>query len=93
MYKHLLIPTDGSPLSEAAAASGIRLAKTLGARLTVVHVMPRLADAPLESWAQGDTRSRSRLRTLFEARVRPLVRTLPPVDAGGARGLPWQQRA
>lgn len=66
MYKHLLIPTDGSALSEAAAASGIRLAKVLGARITALHVVPDLADAPLEGWAHGDTASRPRLKTLFE---------------------------
>jgi len=66
MYKHFLIPTDGSALSEAAAASGIRLAKALGARVTALHVVPILADAPLEGWAHGDTASRSRLKALFE---------------------------
>jgi nucleotide-binding universal stress UspA family protein len=34
MYKHMLIPTDGSPLAEAAAIAGVRLAKLLGARVT-----------------------------------------------------------
>ena len=57
---------DKIVLSEAAAASGIALAQALGARVTAVHVMPQLGDAPLDSWAQGDTRSRSRLRALFE---------------------------
>ena len=40
MYKHILLPTDGSPLSARAAAQGVRLAKALGARLTVLHVIP-----------------------------------------------------
>jgi len=40
MYKHILIPTDGSPLSNAAAAAGIRLAKKLGARVTGLFVAP-----------------------------------------------------
>ena len=32
MYKHILIPTDGSPLSEEAVRQGMALAKSLGAR-------------------------------------------------------------
>ena len=34
MYKHILIPTDGSPLSRKAIREGIALAKKLGARVT-----------------------------------------------------------
>lgn len=70
MYTHFLVPTDGSALSEAAAASAIRLAKALGARITALHVVPDLADAPLEAWARGDTASRSRLRAVFEQQAR-----------------------
>src|SRR5688572_19755789 len=40
MYKHILIPTDGSDLSRAAAASGVRLAKALGARVTAFFAAP-----------------------------------------------------
>jgi nucleotide-binding universal stress UspA family protein len=40
MYKHILLPTDGSPLSERAVADGIRLAKALGAKVTAFHVTP-----------------------------------------------------
>ena len=34
MYKHILMPTDGSPLSRKAIKDGIALAKALGARVT-----------------------------------------------------------
>ena len=34
MYRHLLLPTDGSELSVRAFTAGIALAKTLGARVT-----------------------------------------------------------
>lgn len=39
MYKHILLPTDGSALALRGAKSGIRLAKTLGARVSAVYVM------------------------------------------------------
>jgi len=41
MFKHVLIPTDGSPLSERAVLKGIELAAEQGARVTGVHVSPQ----------------------------------------------------
>lgn len=38
MFKHILIPTDGSELSERAVTNGIVFARSIGARLTVVTV-------------------------------------------------------
>jgi nucleotide-binding universal stress UspA family protein len=40
MYKHLLLPTDGSELSAKAVRDGIQFAKEIGARITAVHVTP-----------------------------------------------------
>ena len=38
MYKHILIPTDGSELSRKAIDHGIKLAKALNAKVTTVTV-------------------------------------------------------
>lgn len=38
MYKHILIATDGSELASKAVEHGLRLAKTVGAKATVVTV-------------------------------------------------------
>jgi nucleotide-binding universal stress UspA family protein len=40
MYNHILIPTDGSALSRAAAIAGVKLAKSMGARVTGFHAAP-----------------------------------------------------
>src|SRR5512142_1625183 len=40
MYKHILIPTDGSELSEKAVKEGIELAMTMKARVTVFTASP-----------------------------------------------------
>ena len=40
MYKHILIPTDGSKLSERAVKAGVSLAAALGARVTGLFVAP-----------------------------------------------------
>ncbi|NCT66223.1 MAG: universal stress protein [Rhodanobacteraceae bacterium] len=41
MFKHILIPTDGSELSEDAVRQGIRLAAALKAKVTGFHVVPK----------------------------------------------------
>jgi nucleotide-binding universal stress UspA family protein len=38
MYKHILIPTDGSSLSRTAIEHGIALAKSINAKVTAVTV-------------------------------------------------------
>ena len=40
MFKHILIPTDGSPLSQEAAEAGVKLARSLGARVTAFFAAP-----------------------------------------------------
>lgn len=40
MYKHILLPTDGSTLSARAVASGIALARALDAGVTALFVAP-----------------------------------------------------
>lgn len=40
MYKHILIPTDGSALSRKAIAAGVKLAKLTGAKVTGLFAAP-----------------------------------------------------
>ncbi len=40
MYKHILVPTDGSKLSSHAIRAACALAQTCGARVTGVYVIP-----------------------------------------------------
>lgn len=40
MYKHILIPTDGSELSRRAIVAGVKLAKSLGAKVTGFFAAP-----------------------------------------------------
>ena len=40
MYKHMLIPTDGSKLSQRTIAAGVKLARALGARVTGFYAPP-----------------------------------------------------
>jgi len=50
MFKHLLLPTDGSKLSNRAVECGVALAKKLNARVTALHVVPELRTIADESF-------------------------------------------
>jgi len=41
MFKHILVPTDGSKLSEKALKRAVQLAKQSKAKLTALHVIPK----------------------------------------------------
>ena len=42
MFKHILIATDGSPVSNKAAKAGIALASALGAKVTAYYAVEQL---------------------------------------------------
>ena len=39
MFKHILLPTDGSEFSDKAVTVAIEVAKAFGAKLTVLHIV------------------------------------------------------
>lgn len=55
MYKHILLPTDGSALSEAAAKEGIALARAVGAKVTGLTVSPPFHALVLDPVMIADT--------------------------------------
>lgn len=67
MYKHILIPTDGTILSASAVDQGVKLAKDLGARVTVIHVTEPFHTFSLDpdqvSETAGDYEKRTAERT------------------------------
>ncbi|WP_338822717.1 universal stress protein [Bradyrhizobium septentrionale] len=42
MYRHILIPTDGSKLAERGVAHGLALAKSVGAKVSAIYVVDPL---------------------------------------------------
>lgn len=50
MFKHFLLPTDGSPLSDAAVDKAVTFAKEAQAKITGLHVMP---EWPITSTARA----------------------------------------
>jgi nucleotide-binding universal stress UspA family protein len=87
MFKHILIATDGSPVSSKAAAAGIALAKALGARSTAYCAIEPL---PPMYGAEGYIADQSMIDG-FEKRAREVAQKR--VDAIGkkakAAGVPF----
>lgn len=50
MFKHILVPTDGSPLSAETVKRAVSFAKEAGARLTFLFVKP---DYPAAFYGEG----------------------------------------
>lgn len=53
MFKHLLLPTDGSELSNEALKKGVAFARETGARVTFIHVMPEYVAAAFAEFPAG----------------------------------------
>jgi len=50
MFKHVLVPTDGSPLSDTAVTHSITFARETGARLTFFYSQPEF---PMPIYGEG----------------------------------------
>ena len=66
MFKHILIPTDGSPVSAKAVKAGIALAKQHGAKVTGYHAVEPV---PVRLYGEGMATDRQ-LVADFERRRR-----------------------
>jgi nucleotide-binding universal stress UspA family protein len=67
MFKHILVPTDGSDLSKKAIDGAIELARTVGARITAYACLPQYpyspyADVVIELPGDFQTRSEREAR-------------------------------
>lgn len=55
VFRHFLIATDGSPVSNKAARAGIALASALNARVTAYYAVDELQPLYVEGYAMGQT--------------------------------------
>ena len=55
MYKHILIPTDGSELSENAILKGVALAKSMNAKVTGITISAMFRAIAVEPMMVTDT--------------------------------------
>jgi nucleotide-binding universal stress UspA family protein len=77
MYKHILVPTDGSKLSVKAIGAAARLAKICGARITGVYVIA--LDLP-PVYAEGTMYGGLSARNYKELKEREAKKALAVVD-------------
>ena len=59
MYRHILIPTDGSELAGHAVTNGLSLAKSVGAKVTVI-----IAEEPFDWLSVSETKAQQALGEL-----------------------------
>jgi nucleotide-binding universal stress UspA family protein len=85
MFKHILVPLDGSHLAEAALPAAVSLSRALAAPVTLLHVIEQ--DAPGEVHRDrhliNSTEAEEYLRDVarrFDVKVETHVHTSPVVD-------------
>jgi nucleotide-binding universal stress UspA family protein len=90
MYKHILVPTDGSELSRSAVEAALALAKAVGARVTGVHVVPSKPLSSLEAWVHGNKETSAQLAAIQKENARRYLAEI--AVRGHAVGVPCQCR-
>jgi nucleotide-binding universal stress UspA family protein len=73
MFKHILIPTDGSTLSNKAVKRGLELARGMRARVTAIHVVPEFSFVPDEGMVSLSPELRAKLEEDSRRRARELL--------------------
>ena len=97
MYAHILVPTDGSRLSDRAVKHAVRLAKAGGGKLLLFHVvapyqMPiyaegmRIPSLPRETVLKNSARRAGRI--LAAAEKKALAAKVPVAKAWAISGSP-----
>lgn len=54
MFKNILVPTDGSELSQKAVTAAIELARITGAKLTALHSYPKFSGSPYGNFGPSE---------------------------------------
>src|SRR4051812_16877808 len=100
MFKHILVPSDGSEASRHAAEVAVELAQRLGARITALHVMqpqttvmPDMTGGytylmPDEAYERAIQAQAERIRAELSALAQSANVTCETVSLAG--GAPWQ---
>jgi nucleotide-binding universal stress UspA family protein len=76
-YSHLLVPTDGSELSGAAVDHALKLAATIGARITFLHAQPNV---PLPVMGMGEMLDARTMDALLNANRKDTERILADAE-------------
>ncbi|MEB3194140.1 MAG: universal stress protein [Cyanobacteriota bacterium] len=80
LYQHLLVPSDGTPLSLRALDQALALAKALGSQVTLLHVQPPL---PVPLVGMGDMLDPATVESLSQTAEKESARILQEGEAAG----------
>jgi nucleotide-binding universal stress UspA family protein len=72
MFKHILIPTDGSPIANKAVKAGIQFAKDLGVRVTGYYA---IEPVPQHVYGEGYLINNSKMSQALQQRAREVGET------------------
>jgi nucleotide-binding universal stress UspA family protein len=86
MFKHILVPTDGSPLSRDAVARAIAFAKEAGARITLFYAEPDVPTAYAGMGALSSAQLTQEVHARLDGAARDILAAAEQVarDAGVA---------
>ncbi len=88
MFKHILIPTDGTDLSRKAVIYGMQLAKAVGARVTAITVSEPYSVASMDAVLVAETPAEHEAQTARVAeRALEQVRMAAEAASVGAETL------
>ncbi len=76
MFKHILLPTDGSKLSNRAIKIGIRFAGKIRARVTALHVVPEFRPFADEGFAPMSAALKKRLDDEARSRAAKMLASI-----------------
>jgi nucleotide-binding universal stress UspA family protein len=86
MFKHVLIPTDGSKLSSKAVKKGVEFARLMNARITAIHVYPAYRGSPYGDFGPSDDVVEKQYREhAEEAAEKFLAEAVKLADGAGVR--------
>lgn len=84
MFQHILIPTDGTELSEKAIRAGVQFAREIGAKVTGFYAAEEYPVPPFGEYVPPDLLSPDEFRTNEEARAARILAVAQQVaDAAG----------
>ena len=86
MFKNILVPTDGSKLSQKAVKAAIDLAHDSNAKVTALHVFPKFSGSPYGTYGPAEDVLEEAHRNLAQAEGDRLFTTLrKSADAAGVQ--------
>ena len=84
MFTHILLPTDGSSLSQTAVQKGIRFAKEINAKVTGLCVVPEAYYAIYEGEIPGDFQEKAMQECRTQANMKLAEMSEAAAQAGVA---------